>query len=69
MEQIPDELGMELKYNPTSSGYEIAYSNCINNIEEFFRFPAIVNTALLLSENLAERKMPWKISPLEVMEE
>lgn len=55
MEQIRNEFGVELQYKNSRNGYEIDYSKSVN-VEEFFRFLEIVNTASLLSETLAESK-------------
>lgn len=55
MEQIRNEFGVEVKWEPTRRGYEIDYSKSVN-VEEFFRFLEIVNTASLLSETLTESK-------------
>jgi predicted DNA-binding transcriptional regulator YafY len=55
MEQIRNEFGVELDYKISRNGYEIDYSKSVN-VEEFFRFLEIVNTASLLSETLTESK-------------
>ncbi len=44
IEQIRFEFGVEIKYNRDKNGYFIDYENSIN-IESFFRFLEIVNTA------------------------
>ncbi len=55
IEQIRFEFGVEIKYNRDKNGYFIDYENSIN-IESFFRFLEIVNTAELLTESLNESK-------------
>lgn len=55
IEQIRFEFGIEIKYNRDKNGYFIDYENSIN-IESFFRFLEIVNTAELLTESLNESK-------------
>mgnify|MGYP000866146711 FL=1 len=55
MEQIRFEFGIELKYNHTRRGYFIDYENSVN-IESFFHFLEIVNTAELLTQSLLESK-------------
>jgi predicted DNA-binding transcriptional regulator YafY len=55
IEQIRNEFGLELRYNTPKRGYDIDYSKSVN-VEAFFRFLEIVNTASLLSETLAESK-------------
>lgn len=55
IEQIRFEFGVEIKYNRDKNGYYIDYENSIN-IESFFRFLEIVNTAELLTESLIESK-------------
>ncbi len=55
IEQIRFEFGLEIKYNRDQNGYFIDYENSIN-IESFFRFLEIVNTAELLTESLNESK-------------
>lgn len=54
-EQIRFEFGIEIKYSRGQNGYYIDYENSIN-IESFFRFLEIVNTAELLTQNLHESK-------------
>lgn len=54
-EQIRFEFGIEIKYDRNKNGYYIDYENSIN-IESFFRFLEIVNTAELLTESLLESK-------------
>jgi len=55
IEQIRFEFGIEITYNRDKNGYFIDYENSLN-IESFFRFLEIVNTAELLTENLIESK-------------
>ncbi|MEA1875019.1 MAG: WYL domain-containing protein [Bacteroidota bacterium] len=55
IEQIRFEFGVEIKYNRDKNGYFIDYENSIN-IESFFRFLEIVNTAELFTESLNESK-------------
>jgi predicted DNA-binding transcriptional regulator YafY len=55
IEQIRNEFGLELRYNTPKRGYDIDYSKSVN-VEAFFRFLEIVNTASLLSETLTESK-------------
>ncbi len=55
IEQIRFEFGIEIKYDKNKNGYFIDYENSIN-IESFFRFLEIVNTAELLTESLIESK-------------
>lgn len=55
IEQIRFEFGIEIKYRRESNGYYIDYESSIN-IESFFRFLEIVNTAELLTESLLESK-------------
>jgi len=55
MEQIRFEFGIEIKYNHTRRGYFIDYENSVN-IESFFHFLEIVNTAELLTQSLLESK-------------
>lgn len=55
IEQIRNEFDLELRYNTSRRGYDIDYSNSVN-VEAFFRFLEIVNTASLLSETLADSK-------------
>jgi predicted DNA-binding transcriptional regulator YafY len=55
IEQIRFEFGIEIKYNRDKNGYYIDYENSLN-IESFFRFLEIVNTAELLTESLLESK-------------
>jgi predicted DNA-binding transcriptional regulator YafY len=59
IEQIRFEFGIEIKYNRDKNGYYIDYENSIN-IESFFRFLEIVNTAELLTESLHESKNSLK---------
>lgn len=54
-EQIRFEFGLEIKYDRDKKGYCIDYENSLN-IESFFRFLEIVNTAELLTESLLESK-------------
>lgn len=54
-EQIRFEFGIEIKYNRDKNGYYIDYENSLN-VESFFRFLEIVNTAELLTESLLESK-------------
>lgn len=53
IEQIRFEFGIEIKYDRYKNGYYIDYENSLN-IESFFRFLEIVNTAELLTESLLE---------------
>ncbi|NLA24881.1 MAG: WYL domain-containing protein, partial [Bacteroidales bacterium] len=53
VEQIRFEFGVEIKYHRDKNGYYIDYENSFN-IESFFRFLEIVNTAELLTESLLE---------------
>ena len=55
IEQIRFEFGIEIKYNRDKNGYYIDYENSLN-VESFFRFLEIVNTAELLTESLLESK-------------
>jgi len=55
IEQIRFEFGIEIKYDRDKNGYYIDYQNSLN-IESFFRFLEIVNTAELLTESLLESK-------------
>lgn len=55
IEQIRFEFGIEIKYHRDKNGYYIDYKNSLN-IESFFRFLEIVNTAELLTESLFESK-------------
>ncbi len=55
IEQIRFEFGLEIKYNRDQNGYFIDYEHSIN-IESFFRFLEIVNTAELLTESLSDSK-------------
>jgi predicted DNA-binding transcriptional regulator YafY len=55
IEQIRFEFGVEIKYNRDKNGYFIDHENSIN-IESFFRFLEIVNTAELLTQSLSESK-------------
>jgi len=55
IEQIRFEFGIEIKYHRDKNGYYIDYENSLN-IESFFRFLEIVNTAELLTESLLESK-------------
>ena len=55
IEQIRFEFGIEIKYDKNKNGYYIDYENSLN-IESFFRFLEIVNTAELLTESLLESK-------------
>lgn len=55
IEQIRDEFGIEIKYNRNKNGYFIDYEESLN-VESFFRFLEIVNTAELLTESLSESK-------------
>lgn len=55
IEQIRFEFGIEIKYDRTKNGYCIDYENSLN-VESFFRFLEIVNTAELLTESLLESK-------------
>ncbi len=55
LEQIRFEFGIEIKYDRAENGYFIDYDNSLN-VESFFRFLEIVNTAELLTESLYESK-------------
>jgi len=55
IEQIRYEFGIEILYNRFKNGYFIDYEKSIN-IESFFKFLEIVNTAELLTESLSESK-------------
>jgi len=55
IEQIRFEFGVEIKYDRNRKGYYIDYEDSIN-IESFFRFLEIANTAELLTESLDESK-------------
>lgn len=55
IEQIRFEFGIEIKYDRNKNGYYIDHENSLN-IESFFRFLEIVNTAELLTESLNESK-------------
>lgn len=55
IEQIRFEFGIEIKYDRDKNFYYIDYENSLN-IESFFRFLEIVNTAELLTESLLESK-------------
>jgi predicted DNA-binding transcriptional regulator YafY len=55
IEQIRFEFGIEIKYDRYKNGYYIDYENSLN-IESFFCFLEIVNTAELLTESLLESK-------------
>ncbi|MCH8317613.1 MAG: WYL domain-containing protein [Bacteroidetes bacterium] len=55
IEQIRFDFGLEIQYDRYRNGYFIDIDNSIN-IESFFRFLEIVNTAELLTESLLESK-------------
>ncbi|HSV77497.1 MAG TPA: WYL domain-containing protein [Bacteroidales bacterium] len=55
IEQIRFEFGIEIRYNRDKNGYYLDYETSLN-IESFFRFLEIVNTAELLTESLLESK-------------
>jgi len=55
IEQIRFEFGIEIQYSRDKNGYFIDYENSLN-IESFFRFLEIVNTAELLTQSLNESK-------------
>lgn len=55
IEQIRFEFGLEIKYSRDKNGYFIDYEQSIN-IESFFSFLEIVNTAELLTQSLNESK-------------
>lgn len=55
IEQIRVEFGIEIKYDRIRRGYCIDYENSLN-VESFFHFLEIVNTAELLTESLMESK-------------
>jgi predicted DNA-binding transcriptional regulator YafY len=52
---IRNDFGIEIAYNREKDGYYIDYENSIN-VESFFRFLEIVNTAELLTESLTDSK-------------
>ena len=54
-EQIRYEFGLEIEYNRAENGYFINYEES-ENIESFFKFLEIVNTAELLAQSLNESK-------------
>lgn len=53
IEQIRYEFGIEIKYDHNRNGYFIDEENSLN-IDSFFRFLEIVNTAELFTESLKE---------------
>lgn len=55
IEQIRCEFGIEVKYDRIRRGYCIDYETSLN-VESFFHFLEIVNTAELLTESLMESK-------------
>ncbi|MGL2993519.1 helix-turn-helix transcriptional regulator [Flavobacterium sp. TSSA_36] len=55
IEQIRFEFGIEIMYNRDKKGYFIDYDNSLD-VNSFFRFLEIVNTAELLSESLSESR-------------
>lgn len=55
IEQIRFEFGLEIEYNRNKNGYFINTENSFN-IDSFFRFLEIVNTAELLTDSLQESK-------------
>lgn len=55
IEQIRYEFGIEISYDRNKNGYYIDYDQSLN-VESFFRFLEIVNTAELLTESLSESK-------------
>ncbi len=55
IEQIRVEFGIEIKYDRHKNGYCIDYEISVN-VESFFRFLEIVNTAELLTDSLHESK-------------
>jgi predicted DNA-binding transcriptional regulator YafY len=55
IEQIRFEFGIEIIYDRFKNGYFIDYEKSIN-IDSFFKFLEIVNTAELLTESLSESK-------------
>jgi predicted DNA-binding transcriptional regulator YafY len=55
IEQIRYEFGIEISYDRNKNGYYIDYDQSLN-VESFFRFLEIVNTAELLTESLLESK-------------
>ncbi len=55
IEQIRVEFGIEIKYDRNKNGYCIDYEISVN-VESFFRFLEIVNTAELLTDSLHESK-------------
>lgn len=56
IEQIRFEFGIEIKYDRDRDGYYIDTENSLN-IDSFFRFLEIVNTAELFTESLHESKV------------
>jgi predicted DNA-binding transcriptional regulator YafY len=55
IEQIRFEFGLSIQYDRSKNGYYIDAENSLN-IDSFFRFLEIVNTAELLTESLQESK-------------
>lgn len=55
IEQIRYDFCIEIKYDRSKKGYCIDYENSLN-LESFFHFLEIVNTAELLTESLLESK-------------
>ena len=55
IEAIRNDFGLEITFNHERGGYYIDFDNSIN-VESFFRFLEIVNTAELLTESLSESK-------------
>ncbi len=51
MEQIRFEFGLEIEYNHLKNGYFFNFEKSLN-LDSFFRFLEIVNTAHLLTEKL-----------------
>ncbi len=55
IEHIRDEFGIEIQYNRYEKGYFINYEESLN-VDSFFRFLEIANTAELLSESLHKNR-------------
>ena len=64
IEQIRYEFGIEIVYDRNRNGYFIDYDNSVN-VESFFRFLEIVNTAELLTESLHDSKDALKYISFE----
>jgi predicted DNA-binding transcriptional regulator YafY len=55
LESIRYEFGLDVQYHREKNGYYIDYENSLN-IDSFFRFLEIVNTAELLTESLKDSR-------------